>query len=208
MRSRVGATQTPSPIQRSRSSSVMCAATPTSAPVFSHHRSWTCCTACTRGSMPWHRSCVCSKLRLWAMHTCVCLMAEFAFGCLEAANNELICPSKPELGNIHIRVGIHAGPVMGAVVGTLNRRFGLFGDAVNVASRMESTSKKDHIQCSAPFMKLLQEQWPDCASLAVPQGARAIKGKGTMNTFILFPLSKREEATLLKQQSSIRGAPC
>uniref|UniRef100_A0A7S3QPM2 Guanylate cyclase domain-containing protein n=1 Tax=Dunaliella tertiolecta TaxID=3047 RepID=A0A7S3QPM2_DUNTE len=97
---------------------------------------------------------------------------------------------------------------MGAVVGTLNRRFGLFGDAVNVASRMESTSKKDHIQCSAPFMKLLQEQWPDCASLAVPQGARAIKGKGTMNTFILFPLSKREEATLLKQQSSIRGAPC
>eukprot|EP00200_Dunaliella_tertiolecta_P016487 CAMPEP_0202422664 /NCGR_PEP_ID=MMETSP1128-20130828/50977_1 /ASSEMBLY_ACC=CAM_ASM_000463 /TAXON_ID=3047 /ORGANISM="Dunaliella tertiolecta, Strain CCMP1320" /LENGTH=1250 /DNA_ID=CAMNT_0049030737 /DNA_START=172 /DNA_END=3923 /DNA_ORIENTATION=- len=166
------------------------------------------------------------------------LMAQFAFGCVaaanqelicptrpelghihirvgihagpshEAANNELICPSKPELGNIHIRVGIHAGPVMGAVVGTLNRRFGLFGDAVNVASRMESTSKKDHIQCSAPFMKLLQEQWPDCASLAVPQGARAIKGKGTMNTFILFPLSKREEATLLKQQSSIRGAPC
>ncbi|KAF5843347.1 nucleotide cyclase [Dunaliella salina] len=132
------------------------------------------------------------------------LMAEFAFGCLEAANNELICPSRPELGHIHIRVGIHAGPVMGAVVGTLNRRFGIFGDAVNVASRMESSSIKDHIQCSAPFMKLLQDQWPECADLAVPQGARAIKSKGTMNTFMLFPLQKRAEATLLKQHSSKR----
>ena len=31
------------------------------------------------------------------------------------------------------RLGIHAGPVMGAVVGTINRRFCLFGDTVNVS---------------------------------------------------------------------------
>jgi len=64
------------------------------------------------------------------------LMAQFAFGCLAAANSELICPSKPELGHIHIRVGLHAGPVMGAVVGTLNRRYGLFGDSVNVSVKI------------------------------------------------------------------------
>ncbi|KAF5836475.1 nucleotide cyclase [Dunaliella salina] len=39
-----------------------------------------------------------------------------------------------ELGCIHIRAGIHAGAVMGAVVGTLNRRFCLFGDCVNVST--------------------------------------------------------------------------
>ncbi|KAF5843344.1 hypothetical protein DUNSADRAFT_17922 [Dunaliella salina] len=132
------------------------------------------------------------------------LMAEFAFGCLEAANNELICPSKPELGHIHIRVGIHAGCVMGAVVGTLNRRFGLFGDAVNVASRMESSCIKDHIQCSAPFMKLLRKQWPENAALAVPQGAKEIKGKGKMHTYMLYPAGRVEQAGAVKLPSNLQ----
>ncbi|KAF5843324.1 hypothetical protein DUNSADRAFT_17902 [Dunaliella salina] len=122
------------------------------------------------------------------------LMAQFAFGCVAAANQELICPARPELGHIHIRVGVHCGPVMGAVVGTLNRRFGLFGDTVNVASRMESTSVKDHVQVSAPFYKLLLEQWPEGAKLAVDQGVRTIKGKGAMRTYILFPPDKKEES--------------
>eukprot|EP00967_Tisochrysis_lutea_P027227 scaffold31537_cov19-Tisochrysis_lutea.AAC.1 len=50
------------------------------------------------------------------------LMADFAFGCCAAANEEPVCLSRPDMGFIHIRVGIHTGPVTGAVVGTLNRR--------------------------------------------------------------------------------------
>ncbi|KAF5828516.1 hypothetical protein DUNSADRAFT_17496, partial [Dunaliella salina] len=57
----------------------------------------------------------------------------------------------------------------------------------NVASRMESTSAKDTIQCSASFMDLLQQQWPEAARLAAPQGLKPIKGKGTMSTFFLYP---------------------
>mmetsp|Transcript_21523 Transcript_21523/g.56082 ORF Transcript_21523/g.56082 Transcript_21523/m.56082 type:complete len:1201 (+) Transcript_21523:90-3692(+) len=118
------------------------------------------------------------------------LMADFAFGCCAAANEEPVCLSRPDMGFIHIRVGIHTGPVTGAVVGTLNRRFCLFGDCVNVASRMESTSTKDHVQCSAAFKELLQQQWPEAASLAEPQEAKLIKGKGIMHTFYLYPPQK------------------
>uniref|UniRef100_A0A7S3VRG4 Guanylate cyclase domain-containing protein n=1 Tax=Dunaliella tertiolecta TaxID=3047 RepID=A0A7S3VRG4_DUNTE len=122
-------------------------------------------------------------------------MAQFAFGCGAIAKSEPVCLSRPELGNIRIRMGIHAGPVMGAVVGTMNRRFCLFGDTVNVASRMESTSLTDHIQCTKSFMRLLQQQWPECAMLAVPQGARPIKGKGRMYTYYLFPDEQQQQAS-------------
>uniref|UniRef100_A0A7S3VR18 Guanylate cyclase domain-containing protein n=1 Tax=Dunaliella tertiolecta TaxID=3047 RepID=A0A7S3VR18_DUNTE len=122
-------------------------------------------------------------------------MARFAFGCRAITKSEPISPRHPELGNIRIRMGIHAGPVMGAVVGTMNRRFCLFGDTVNVASRMESTSLTDHIQCTKSFMRLLQQQWPECAMLAVPQGARPIKGKGRMYTYYLFPDEQQQQAS-------------
>eukprot|EP00967_Tisochrysis_lutea_P153286 scaffold302198_cov19-Tisochrysis_lutea.AAC.1 len=73
---------------------------------------------------------------------------------------------------------------------------------------MESTSIKDHIQVSAAFFKLLQEQWPEGARLAVDQppvacplrqkrngrGVRTIKGKGAMKTYMLFPPEKEKES--------------
>eukprot|EP00983_Pelagomonas_calceolata_P046011 1139970-Pelagomonas_calceolata.AAC.3 len=88
---------------------------------------------------------------------------------------------------------------------------------------MESTSTKDHIQCSAVFQELLQQQWPEAASLAEPQvgdliqqsgtppsarppdsgktqvhpgkhEAKLIKGKGIMHTFYLYPPQKAHAA--------------
>jgi class 3 adenylate cyclase len=94
------------------------------------------------------------------------------------------------------RIGIHVGSVVAGVLGTERMQYDVWGDTVNVASRMESTGEAGRIHVSEAFALLLSPgtshlrerggdtQFPIPYSL-FPRGEIEIKGKGTMTTYWL-----------------------
>ena len=79
-------------------------------------------------------------------------------------------------GYINIRVGFHSGPVVSNVIGSLNPRYGVFGDTASTSSRMESNFKANRILCSEAAYKLLVEQAPEIS--VKKRGKIAVEGKG------------------------------
>jgi len=79
-----------------------------------------------------------------------------------------------------IRIGINTGPVVAGVIGIKKFSYDLWGDTVNVASRMESQGIPGRIQVSATTYKQLKNQF-----VFEERGAIAVKGKGNMTTYWL-----------------------
>jgi class 3 adenylate cyclase len=85
-------------------------------------------------------------------------MARFAIAAVAAATAMQVDPDAPELGSLAIRAGLNSGPCMATVIGRRNPKYTLFGDTINVASRMESTSVPGRVQCSSRTADLIHEQ--------------------------------------------------
>jgi class 3 adenylate cyclase len=79
-----------------------------------------------------------------------------------------------------IRVGIHTGSVVAGVIGTKKFIYDLWGDTVNIASRMESTGIPGRVQVSEATHALLAERYA-----FEERGLIDVKGKGQMRVFLL-----------------------
>lgn len=80
-----------------------------------------------------------------------------------------------EFQNPKLRIGIAHGPVTAGVVGSKKPLYDIWGDPVNMASRMESTGREDHIQVMQETAHVIQEHGFSCTF----RGHTFVKGRST-----------------------------
>ena len=91
---------------------------------------------------------------------------------------------------LRLRIGVASGPAVAGVIGHRKFSYDVWGDAVNLASRMESTGVPGTIQVAASTWGLCRDRYP-----FTPRDVD-IKGLGVMRTYLLDPASSRSGGAL------------
>ena len=104
-------------------------------------------------------------------------LAQFALEVLENTKSMILGSSR-----LNLRIGMHCGKAIAGVIGEHKYAYDLWGDAVNIASRMESHGAQGKIHMSAEFKSKLQNI---SDYTCIQRGEIDIKGKGKMVTYWL-----------------------
>jgi adenylate cyclase len=88
---------------------------------------------------------------------------------------------------IEFRIGINSGPMIGGVIGRKKFVYDIWGDAVNIASRMESQGLAGKIQITQATYELIHP-WFICE----PRGSIPVKGRGELTTYFLCGLKSAD----------------
>lgn len=107
--------------------------------------------------------------------------------------------NKDCFNDFQLRIGINIGPVVAGVIGASKPQYDIWGNTVNVASRMESTGIMSRIQVifyisfilfNYKFLKVPEEPKQILEEYGYPcecRGKIYVKGKGEMVTYVVRP---------------------
>ncbi|KAK6618435.1 hypothetical protein RUM43_013628 [Polyplax serrata] len=104
-------------------------------------------------------------------------LVEFIF----AMREKLIIINDNSYNNFMLRVGINIGPVVAGVIGARKPQYDIWGNTVNVASRMDSTGLPNHTQVTEEVYQVLRNYPYEFQC----RGKVKVKGKGDMTTYFL-----------------------
>ena len=109
--------------------------------------------------------------------------------------------------NFMLRVGLNIGPVVAGVIGAQKPQYDIWGNTVNVASRMDSTSLPNHIQITQELYDVLvnKEMY-----LFECRGTVKVKGKGDMTTYFLMGRKRgmrKPSESFLQKLNPLTGGP-
>ncbi|PWA31862.1 hypothetical protein CCH79_00006595, partial [Gambusia affinis] len=83
--------------------------------------------------------------------------------------------------NFQMKIGLNIGPVVAGVIGARKPQYDIWGNTVNVASRMDSTGVPDRIQVTTDLYQVLDSK----GYVLECRGVVKVKGKGEMTTYFL-----------------------
>jgi adenylate cyclase len=113
-------------------------------------------------------------------------LARLALELRECARN---CLPEGAGHDLRLRIGISSGPVVAGVIGRRRFLYDLWGDTVNMASRMESHGTPDEIQITRSTWQLVRDEF-----VTEPIGFVEVKGKGAVETWRLVGLRNETPA--------------
>ncbi|CAM9804068.1 unnamed protein product [Lampetra planeri] len=116
------------------------------------------------------------------------LALEFVLAMMSALEQN----NRHSFNSFKLRVGLNHGPVIAGVIGAEKPQYDIWGNTVNVASRMESTGTVDRIQVTGETAQVLVSLGYSCES----RGSINVKGKGRLETFYVSVDTSRTPGSL------------